>query len=111
MRRRAFIAGIAGSAAWQLAARAQEKVRRVGVLLPATADDAEFQARLGAFQQGLGKLGWEIGRNVRIDSRWATTNAVEIQRRAAGWRIAGRLRPVAGSLCRAASMTIRIAMG
>jgi putative ABC transport system substrate-binding protein len=83
MRRRAFIAGIAGSAAWPLAARAQEKVRRVGVLLPATADDAEFQARLGAFQQGLGKLGWEIGRNVRIDSRWATTNAVEIQRHAA----------------------------
>ena len=83
MRRRTFIAGIAGSAAWPLAARAQEKVRRVGVLLPATADDAEFQARLGAFQQGLGKLGWEIGRNVRVDSRWATTNAVEIQRHAA----------------------------
>ena len=83
MRRREFIAGIAASAAWPLAARAQEKVRRVGVLLPATADDAEFQARLGAFQQGLGKLGWEIGRNVRIDSRWATTNAVEIQRHAA----------------------------
>jgi len=61
VRPRAFIAGIAGSAAWPLAARAQEKVRRVGVLLPAMADDAEFQARLGAFQQGLGKSGWEIG--------------------------------------------------
>jgi len=82
MRRRDFIAGIAGSAAWHFVARAQDKVRRIGVLLPATADDAEFQTRLGAFQQGLQKLGWEIGRNVRIDSRWAT-NATDIRRHAA----------------------------
>ena len=83
MRRREFIAGIAGSAAWPFAARAQEKVRRVGVLLPATANDAEYQARFGAFQQGFEKLGWEIGRNVRIDTRWATTNPAEIRRHAA----------------------------
>jgi len=82
MRRRDFIAGIAGSAAWHFVARAQDKVRRISVLLPATADDAEFQTRLGAFQQGLQKLGWEIGRNVRIDSRWAT-NATDIRRHAA----------------------------
>ena len=55
MRRREFL-GVLGSAAaaWPLAARAQqgERMRRIGVLLPATADDAEFQARVGAFLQG-----------------------------------------------------------
>ena len=84
MRRREFITLLGGAAAnWPLAARAQERVQRVGVLLPAAADDAEYQARVGAFQQGLGQLGWTIGRNVRIDTRWATTNAAEIRRHAA----------------------------
>ena len=58
-------------------------MRRIGVLLPATADDPESQARIGAFLQGLQQLGWTIGRNVRIDTRWATTNAAEIRRHAA----------------------------
>ncbi len=58
-------------------------MRRIGVLLPAAADDAEFQARIGAFLQGLALLGWTIGRNVRIDTRWATANAAEIRRHAA----------------------------
>ncbi len=68
-----------------LAARAQqtERVRRIGILLPAAADDAEYQTRLAAFYQGLALLGWTIGRNVRIDTRWATTNAAEIRRHAA----------------------------
>ena len=86
MRRREFIMLLGGAAAaWPLAARAQqgERMRRIGVLLPAAADDAEFQARVGAFLQGLGQLGWTIGRNVRIDTRWATTNAAEIRRHAA----------------------------
>src|SRR5262245_46014562 len=86
MRRRQFITLLGGAAAaWPLGARAQqgERVRRVGVLLPATADDAEFQARAGAFQQGLQQLGWSIGRNVRIDTRWATANAAEVRRHAA----------------------------
>src|SRR3974390_2749085 len=86
MRRREFITVIGGAtAAWPLAARAQqpERVRRIGVLLPAAADDAEYQARVGAFMQGLALLGWTIGRNVRIDTRWATTNAAEIGRHAA----------------------------
>ena len=86
MRRRDFIA-LAGGAAGDrpLAARAQqrERMRRIGVLLPATADDAEMQARVGAFLQGLAQLGWTIGRNVRIDTRWATANAAEIRRHAA----------------------------
>src|SRR5712671_3023032 len=86
MRRREFL-GVLGAAAtvWPLAARAQERerMRRIGVLLPATADDPEFQARVGAFLQGLALLGWTIGRNVRIDIRWATANAADIRRHAA----------------------------
>jgi putative ABC transport system substrate-binding protein len=58
-------------------------MRRVAVILPATADDAEFQARLAAFHQGLALSGWTIGRNLRVDTRWATTNTAEIRRQAA----------------------------
>ena len=74
MKRRDFITLLGGAAAWPLAARAQqrERMRRIGVLLAATADDPEFQARLAAFHAGAGST-WAgpIGRNVRIDSRWA----------------------------------------
>jgi len=85
MRRREFITLLGGAAAWPLAAGAQqgERLRRIGVLNPSAADDAVFQARIGAFQQELALLGWNIGRNVRIDIRWATTNAAEIRRQAA----------------------------
>jgi putative tryptophan/tyrosine transport system substrate-binding protein len=86
MKRREFIALIGGgAAAWPLAARAQqsERMRRIGILLPVAADDAEFQTRVGAFLQGLQQLGWAIGRNVRIDTRWAGASATEIRRHAA----------------------------
>jgi len=86
MKRRDFIAALGASASsvtWPLAARAQEKMRRVGVLLPAAADDPANQARIGAFLQGLALLGWSIGRNVQIDTRWAGTNAGDIRRHAA----------------------------
>jgi putative ABC transport system substrate-binding protein len=84
--RRAFIALLGGAALmWPLAARAQqpERMRRIGVLLPAASDDLQFQTWVGAFLQALALLGWSIGRNVRIDTRWATTNAAEIRRHAA----------------------------
>jgi putative ABC transport system substrate-binding protein len=86
MRRREFITLVGGAvAAWPLAARAQqgERMRRIGVLQPAAADDPVFQTRLAAFHQGLALLGWSIGQNVRIDTRWATTNAAEIRRHVA----------------------------
>jgi putative ABC transport system substrate-binding protein len=73
MKRRQFITLIGGgAAAWPLAARAQqgERVRRIGVLMPGTADDPEYALRNAAFLQGLGEFGWTVGRNVRIDYRW-----------------------------------------
>jgi putative tryptophan/tyrosine transport system substrate-binding protein len=86
MQRRQFIILLGGTAvAWPLAVRAQqgERMRRIGVLLPATADDARFQAFVGAFLQELQSLGWSIGRNVNIDTRWATANASEVRKQAA----------------------------
>src|SRR6266446_5929635 len=86
MKRREFITLLGGAAAmWPLAARAQqpERMRRIGVLMNTAADDAVFQARVGAFLQGLALSGWTIGRNVRIDTRWATANIDAIRRNAA----------------------------
>ena len=88
MRRREFIAllgsATASSLTWPLTVRAQqaEPMRRVGILLAATADDTEFQAWVGAFAQELQKLGWSIGHNVRIDTRWATADAAAIRKHA-----------------------------
>ena len=86
MKRRGFIAGIgSAAAAWPAVARAQqgERIRRIGILLPAAASEPEVQTRLIAFVQGLAQLGWIVGQNVRIDTRWATTSAGEIRRHAA----------------------------
>lgn len=86
MRRREFIRVVGGAAAtWPLGAHAQqaERTRRIGILLATTAGDAEFQTFVGAFLQELQKLGWSIGGNLRIDTRWATGNASEIRRHAA----------------------------
>ena len=85
MRRREFITLVGGTAvAWPLAARAQQPdvVRRIGVLMASAVDDSENQARMAAFLQGLAQLGWTDGRNVRIDTRWATTNADDLRRHA-----------------------------
>ena len=85
MRRREFIRLLCGAAVWPLAARAQqpERMRRIGILLAATADDLEFQAWVAAFLQRLGQLGWIVGRNMRIDTRWATADVAAIRRDAA----------------------------
>ena len=82
--RRQFITLLGGAAVWPVAARAQqrERMRHIGVLLPAPADDSSFQPWVGAFLQGLGQAGWTIGRNLRIDARWAVTPG-DIRRQAA----------------------------
>src|SRR6516164_3663014 len=84
MKRREFITLFGGAAAWPLAARAQEpgRVRLVGIILPASADAQEYQAWVGAFLQELSQSGWAIGRNLRIETRWAGANAADIRRHA-----------------------------
>ena len=57
-------------------------MRRIRVLLPAAADDPASQAWVGALLQGLALSGWTLGRNVRLDTRWAMT-AADIRRHAA----------------------------
>src|SRR5215472_3658318 len=84
MRRREFIALIGGSAAWPLAARAQqpERMRSVGVLMTFGADEAIGQTRVAALLQGLQQGGWEVGRNLRIELRWSGANPVEVRKHA-----------------------------
>jgi putative ABC transport system substrate-binding protein len=81
--RRELLAALGGAAAaWPLTAGAQqaERVRRIGVLTPFAADDAESMARIAAFLQGLGDLGWAVGRNVRIDYRWSAGDPDRIRK-------------------------------
>src|SRR6476659_8089221 len=85
--RRKFLAALGGAAiAWPLAARAQqpERLRRVGILMNRAADNPEGQDRLAAFHQGLQELGWGVGRNVRIETRWSEDKADQSLKHAAG---------------------------
>jgi putative ABC transport system substrate-binding protein len=88
MRRRQFIARLCGAAAsslWPLAGRAQQAdgARRIAVLMAMAATDAEAKRRVRALQEGLRALGWDEGRNIRIDYRWAPGDAAELQAKAA----------------------------
>jgi len=76
LRRREFIAALGGAAAWPLAAHAQQgdRVRRIGVLMPGDENDPEQKRRLFAFTQALAGLGWNDGRNLRMDLRWHGDN-------------------------------------
>jgi putative ABC transport system substrate-binding protein len=90
MKRREFIAGIAGSIAWPLAARAQpgERVRTIGVLHTLSSEEPDSKARLAAFAQGMQQLGWTDGRNLKIVYRTGTEGSVERIRRYAAELIA-----------------------
>jgi putative ABC transport system substrate-binding protein len=82
--RREFITLLSGTAMWPVVVRAQprERMRRIGVLMPFAADDLDLgQARFAALREGLEKLGWTEGRNIRIDTRWTTTGDVESMQR------------------------------
>ena len=77
MNRRTFITLLGGAAAaWPLAARAQQpgRVRRIGVLMVLAESDSQSQRRITAFQEGLEKLGWTVGRNLAIDYRWGVSD-------------------------------------
>ena len=73
MKRREFILLLGGATAWPLAARAQqpERMRRIGILLPAAGGGSSVPDLARAFLQGLALLGWTIGRNVRVETRWS----------------------------------------
>jgi ABC-type uncharacterized transport system substrate-binding protein len=86
MRRREVITFLGGAAAgWPLAARAQQgqRMRRIGVLYPLAAGDAEAEARNRAFEQSLQALGWTVGQDLKIDYRMAGGNADRIRQYAA----------------------------
>jgi putative ABC transport system substrate-binding protein len=84
MRRREFITLAGGAATWPLTVRAQQgrQMRTVGVLMNVAADDTETKARMAAFMQGLEKLGWTDGHNVRITYRWSGSDADHIRKAA-----------------------------
>jgi putative tryptophan/tyrosine transport system substrate-binding protein len=77
LKRREFIGLLGGAtAAWPLTARAQQvdRMRRIGLLIQFAESDPNGQARVAAFREGLQKLGWRIGDNLRIDYHWGTSN-------------------------------------
>ena len=82
MKRREFVILLDGAAVWPVGARAQQtgSIRRIGMILPADAQDPEFHIWIGAFLQELALLGWAIGRNVRIETHWATADPREIRK-------------------------------
>jgi hypothetical protein len=81
LRRRDFIAGLGGAAAWPLAARAQQgdRVRRIGVLMGPDENEPVAKPQLSAFTQALAGLGWTDGRNVRLDLRWGRADINRIR--------------------------------
>src|SRR5262249_39516332 len=81
MRRREFITLIGGAAAWPIAALAQqgERMRRIGALMNLAADDPLSVARIRAFEQALQQLGWTVGGNIKIESRWGAGGSERIR--------------------------------
>jgi ABC-type uncharacterized transport system substrate-binding protein len=86
VKRREFITLLGGAAvAWPVAARAQQgdRMRRVGIFMDLSEQDAEGQTRVAAFRKGLQDLGWMEGRNVKFDTRWTAGDPVLMRRYAA----------------------------
>src|SRR5262245_8309980 len=84
-KRRQVLTLLSGAAAaWPLAARAQQTVKRIGVLMPTVESDAEIQGRLAAFRKGLQDLGWIEGRNYRFEFRWPGSDTGRLNADVAG---------------------------
>jgi putative ABC transport system substrate-binding protein len=86
LKRREFVTLLSGAAAaWPLAGHAQQgaRTRRIGVLTPLAESDPEGQARIGAFRQGLEKLGWTEGGDIRFDYHHAEQDADRLRASAA----------------------------
>jgi putative ABC transport system substrate-binding protein len=76
MRRRDFMKVITGlPAAWPFAARAQQPMRSVGVLMSYVESDPVAQTMVAGFRDGFAQLGWTEGKNVRIELRWGAGNS------------------------------------
>jgi hypothetical protein len=117
MTRRAFITLVGGTAAWPLAARAQqgERMRRIGILMPYANGDAEFEARVRALRHELARLGWTEGVNVQFDERWTTDNMDRVRANAASLvasnpdvvvTVGGRVVPVLVQLSRSVPIVL-----
>jgi ABC-type uncharacterized transport system substrate-binding protein len=118
MRRRDFITLIGGAAAtWPFAARTQqaERKRRVGILMPYSPTDAEWQLRVGALREELQRLGWTKNRNIEFDERWTTDNLDLVRANAANLvelspdvivAIGGRVIPILAPISRSTPIVI-----
>ena len=81
MRRRDAIALIGGAAVCSpFVARAQQPMRRIGILIGAAENDPETELRLTALRERLNELGWTVGRNLSIEYRWAGADIEQIKR-------------------------------
>src|SRR6476619_909603 len=86
IRRRQFLCIVAGvMASWPRVARAHQaqRMRHVGGFMNLPADAPEAQAQMAAFVQGLQGAGWEVGRNLRIESRWGVGDLALLRKNAA----------------------------
>jgi putative tryptophan/tyrosine transport system substrate-binding protein len=85
MRRRAFIAGLGLAMTGPSLLRAQQAVRRIGVLMAYAESETQAQARVATFRDGLARFGWIEGQNLVLDVRGSTADLGRISRDAADW--------------------------
>jgi putative tryptophan/tyrosine transport system substrate-binding protein len=71
---------LGGAAAWPLVARAQDRIRRIGVLMNFDANDTAQAARLAKFQEALEALGWIEGRNIHVETRWTHGDTDQVRK-------------------------------